>query len=210
MWCPTVEPPTLGQEAAGQGPCCRQGRSLPYSLHKSKHLLAFLTDLAACFADETKAEQQFCEVKPWSSVEGKNGTKVSRATRALLCCITFTSSSWRNTFSLSFFSGLKDFSPFFLNAKAQPLMWHNTMHDICPGRELVGASLAVRSQSWCWGWWRCVGSVSQGVSDCQCVGLCVRSMCTWRGYVKEGIVSPACCLPQARETWSHAPCIWGC
>lgn len=170
-----------------------QTGSLPCSFHKSSnfalqwYLLAFHTDLASCFADETEAERQFCEVKPWSSVKGKNGTKVSRTTRAFLCYTTFPSSSfWRNTFSLSFFSGLKSFSPFSLDVKAQPLMWHYTIHGICPGRRLVGARLAMRSQSRCWGWWRCVGNVSLGIPDCQCVGPCVGSMWTCRGCVKEG------------------------
>lgn len=46
-------------------------------------------------------------------------------------------------------SDLKHFSPFSLDGKAQPLLWHYTTHGICPGRRSVGANLAVRSQSGC-------------------------------------------------------------
>lgn len=65
-----MEPAALGGEAAGQGPYCRHGGSLPYSLRERSdfaipwHLLALLTDLTPCFVDETKARRQFCEVKP--------------------------------------------------------------------------------------------------------------------------------------------------
>lgn len=69
------------------------------------------------------------------------------------------------------------------------------MHDICPGRRLVGARLAMRSQSGCWGWWRCVGSVSQGISDCQCIGSCVRA-CGPVGTVwRKAVSCKPCMLP---------------
>lgn len=100
------------------------------------------------------------------------------------------------------FSGLKGFSPFSLDAKAQPLTWHYTTHGICPGRRLVGARLAMRSQSECWGWWKYVGSVFQGISDFQCVGLCVdlehvdlEGLCEG----KQWVARPCCMFPATSQ-----------
>lgn len=80
-------------------------------------------------------------------MKGKNRTEASRA---FLCYnpphSVFLLKEHISSFILSF-SGLKCFSLFSLDVKAYALPWHYTAHGICPERRLMGASLAMRSQS---------------------------------------------------------------